>query len=114
MIKSIQSQASCLTKSSPKVSLVLLGGTALLTACQDYDGVREPNKGETRYDYRNRQDCVAEWGEQCPSEATGNNANSGLYHYYRYEQTPKSAMESKAVEIERGGFGKTAKKSSSS
>ncbi len=103
-------------KSSLKVSLVLLGGS--LVACDDdpYGGVRKPSKGETRYDYRHRDECVKDWGQQCPPQSqgvgSGSGTGSGMYHYYRYEDKAKAKSQTHAVNIQRGGFGGKAKSSS--
>ena len=89
-------------KSSLQVSLVLLGGS--LTACGTSDGARKPARGETRYDYYSRQDCIKDWGEtQCPAQA-GSNA-SGMYYYYRREASARDKHSTHAAKITRGGFG---------
>lgn len=106
---------SPLQKASPQVPLVLLGGTmfgTMLTGCSDSpDGVRQPNRGETRYDYASRADCQRDWGEYACPEAGSSGAvvsgggSGGNYHFYRYEQNPKSKAQTNAVKVVRGGFG---------
>ncbi len=95
-------------KSSMQVSLVLLGGTLVACSNDPYQGqVRKPSKGETRYDYRNRDDCVKDWGQVCPPQSQGSltGAGTGLYHYYRREDKAKSKNQTRAVNVKRGGFG---------
>lgn len=103
-------------KSSTAVPLLLLGGGLMLTGCSssDYDGVRKPNRGETRYDYTSRLACQQDWGETACSEqvATGGNSGvggTGLYHFYRYESEPKAKAQTRAVKVVRGGFGGSSK-----
>ena len=93
-------------KSSVQVSLVLLGGTLVACSNDPYQA-RKPAKGETRYDYRNRDDCVKDWGESCPQESQGasSGGGTGFYHYYRYENKAKSKAQTNAINIRRGGFG---------
>ena len=89
-------------KSSVQVSLVLLGGS--LTACTTSDGARKPARGETRYDYYSRQDCVKDWGEtQCPAHTSS--GGLGMYYYYRREANARAKHTTHAVKITRGGFG---------
>lgn len=90
-------------KSSLQVPLVLLGSTALLVGCSS-DGVRKPSRGETRYDYRNREDCVKDWGETCPPDSQVSNQTS-TYHFYRREEKAKAKSQTHAVKVVRGGFG---------
>lgn len=101
-------------KSSTAVPLLLLGGGLMLTGCSssDYDGVRKPNRGETRYDYASRADCQKDWGEHsCPEQGSaGTGAGSGgMYHFYRYESEPKAKAQTRAVKVVRGGFGGSSK-----
>lgn len=104
-------------KSSTAVPLLLLGGGLMLTGCSgsDYDdGVRKPNRGETRYDYTSRSACQQDWGETaCPEQvATGGNSGvggTGLYHFYRYEQTARPKAQTRAIKVVRGGFGGSSK-----
>lgn len=103
-------------KSSLQVSLVLLGGTLVACSNDPYQGqVRKPARGETRYDYLNRDDCVKDWGQACPQESqgsTGGGTSTGMYHFYRYENKAKSKAQTRAVSVKRGGFGGRASSSS--
>lgn len=98
-------------KSSTAVPLLLLGGGVLLTGCSGESyGAKNPSRGETRYDYANRANCVADWGEsQCASNPSG----SGFYHVYRREAVAKDQSQTRAVRVVRGGFGGSSKSSSS-
>lgn len=98
-------------KSSLSVPLLLLG-TAVLSGCGSGSshGAKNPSRGETRYDYANKEDCQADWGERA---CVANTSGSGFYHAYRREATPKEQSKTRAVRVVRGGFGGGAKSSSS-
>lgn len=97
-------------KSSLSVPLVLLGGAVLSGCSGNSHGAKHPSRGETRYDYANKEDCQADWGSHaCVSNTSG----SGFYHAYRREATPKEQSQTRAVRVVRGGFGGGGKSSTS-
>lgn len=111
MVK-VKQKMNTVKKSSTAVPLLLLGGGLMFTSCSssDYDGVRKPNRGETRYDYANRADCQKDWGENvCPEQGATGGSGSGGYHFYRQEQEPKTKAQTHAIKVTWGGFGGSTK-----
>jgi uncharacterized protein YgiB involved in biofilm formation len=107
-------------KSSTQVTLVLIGAAALgatLGGC---------GKDEVRRDvYASKEDCIADWGndpKDCEPAYDRRTGNAATTHYYGRPYSYRSGTSSPSrtgktigsSTVSRGGFGSSARSSSSS